>query len=178
MRSAGRLSKRVSHIVLASALLMATLTGCFSYSFTGSSIPEGVNTIYIPFFPDQSNSGLGDLSDRLNNILIERFVNQSSLQLANSRGSADAILEGSIVGYSNEPFSVGTEEDADLNEVSIRIRATYQYTDETEEEWGRSFTGTAQYDPANNPIEGELNAAEEALGRISDQMFNASVSSW
>lgn len=165
-------------ILLIAMLFLGSLSGCLRYSFTGSSIPEGVSTIYIPFFPDQSNSGLGNLSDRLNDALVDRFVNQSSLQLANSENGADVILEGSIVNFTNEPFSVGTEQEADLNEVTIQVRATYQYTDENEAEWSRSFTGTAQYDPAENPIQGEINAADQALGRITDNMFNASVSNW
>ena len=65
--------KDVLYLIL---VLVSFQLSCLSYSFTGASIPEGVNTIYIPFFPDQSGSGLGDLSDRLNTTLIERFVNQ------------------------------------------------------------------------------------------------------
>lgn len=164
--------------VLAVLLFSASLHGCIRYSFTGGSIPGDVQTIFIPFFPDQSNSGLGDLSDRLNTVLVDRFVNQSSLQLSNSQSSADVVLDGSITSYSNQPFSVGGDEEADLNEVEISVRATYQYTDEGEAEWSRTFSGNAQYDPTENPIEGELTAAEEALERIANNMFNASVSSW
>lgn len=78
--------------------------GCLKYSFTGTSIPEGVNTIFIPFFPDQSNSGIGDLSDRLTEALIQRFVNESRLQLANSEDDADAVINGQIISYSNRPL--------------------------------------------------------------------------
>lgn len=159
-------------------LMVVALSGCFRYGFTGTSIPEGVESIYIPFFADQSSSGVGNLSDRLNQALVNRFINQSGLRLANSRANADAVLEGSIVTYRNETFSVTGEEQTSLNEVSISVRATFQYTSEEESEWSSSFNGSETFDTNENPIEGETIAAQEALSQIADNMFNDAVSDW
>ncbi|MBO6794244.1 MAG: LptE family protein [Balneolaceae bacterium] len=154
-------------------------SGCLRYSFTGTSIPEGVNTIFIPFFPDQSNSGIGDLSDRLNDVLLQRFVNESKLSLANNEQDADAILTGQIVSYSNRPFSIGGNEQANQNQVQIQVRATFSYRMNAESEWeNKSFSGTFTFDPTDDPIEGEDNAADEALEQIANNMFNEAVSSW
>lgn len=161
-------------------LLLASLTiaGCFRYSFTGTSIPENVESVYIPFFSDQSSGGVGNLSDRLNDALLDRFINQTRLQLANSEAAADAVLDGSIVSYSNGPFSVTGEDETSLNEVTISISATFQYIEEEEEEWSKSFSASATYDINENPIDGETNAAAEALSRAADNMFNDAVSGW
>jgi len=153
-------------------------TGCFRYSFTGATIPEGVNSIYIPFFPDRSNSGITTLSDQLNERLIDRFINQSRLQLANNRGDADAVLEGSITSYTNRPFSVSGDERATSNQVSISVNATFLIKREDSPEWSKTFSGSFEYDPANDPVNGELNAAEEALIQIANTMFNDAVSNW
>lgn len=159
-------------------LISFTFTGCITYSFTGASIPSGVNTIYIPFFPDQSNSGLGDLGDQLNQVLINRFVNQSRLQLANTQDDADAVLDGVITSYSNRPFSISGDEQTGQNQVSITVRATFKYASNEEPEWNTSFNGRATYDPAQNPIDGERNAALEALEQVANNMFNDAVSNW
>lgn len=156
----------------------AVFSGCFRYSFTGTSLPDDVSSIYIPFFPDQSNSGLGNLSDLLNDALINRFVNQSRLQLANDEAGADVLLEGSITNYSNKPFSVGGDEEAELNQVSITVRATYSYTNESDARWSQTFRGTAEYDPAENPIQGEADAAGLALEQVANNMFTESVGKW
>lgn len=158
---------------------VALLTGsCFKYSFTGSSIPAGVNTIYIPFFPDRSNSGLGDLSDRLNTALIERFINQSRLRLARNEDEADAILDGSITSYSNRPFSITGDEQANRNQVSITVSASFAYTDREQPEWDKPFSGNFTFDPTEDPIAGEQEAANEALEQIANNMFNEAVSNW
>jgi len=159
-------------------LFSLLLAGCISYSFTGASIPSDVRSIHIPFFPDQSQSGLGDLSDRLNRALINRFVNQSRLSLANDQESSDAFVEGAIQSYTNRPFSVRGDEQADVNEIQITIRATFQYQDDDEALWNKNFSGSATYNTLENPVDGEIEAAEEALQQIANNMFNDAVSNW
>lgn len=154
------------------------LAGCIQYSFTGTSIPTGVNTIYIPFFPDQSQSGLGDLSDRLNRSLVNRFVNQSRLSLNSDQNDADAFVEGAIQNYVNRPFSIGGDQQANTNEIQITVNASFQYATEDQPLWTKSFTGSATYNVLENPVDGELEAADEALQQISTNMFNDAVSNW
>ncbi|WP_020402604.1 LptE family protein [Gracilimonas tropica] len=168
-------NKNLLLIIIAFGL---TLGSCVRYSFTGASIPEGVETIYIPFFPDQSNSGLGDLSNRLNEVLINRFVNQSKISLANNDSDADAILDGVITSYTNRPFTISGNEQATQNEVSITVRATYSYADKEKPEWSKSFNGKFTYDPTQDPINGENQAANRALEQIANNMFNDAVSNW
>lgn len=158
--------------------ILLVLSGCITYSFTGTSIPSDVRSIYIPFFPDRSQSGLGDLSDQLNRALINRFVNQSRLSLSDDENNADAFVEGAIQSYSNRPFSVGGDQQANLNEVQISVRATFQFAKDEDELWNKSFNGSATYDVQENPVDGELEAALEALQQIADNMFNDAVSSW
>ena len=169
-------SNRKSFLILVSLLFI--FSGCISYSFTGTSIPADVRTIYIPFFPDRSQSGLGDLSNQINEVLINRFVNQSRLSINNDRDEADAYLEGAIQGYVNRPFSIGGNEQANLNEIQITVRALFQYAADDEPLWDKNFTGSATYDVVENPVEGELQAARQALEQIANNMFNDAVSSW
>lgn len=164
--------------LLAVVLLLVSIPGCIRYSFTGASIPAGVNTIYIPFFADRSNSGLGDLSDRLNDALVNRFINQSRLKLASSEDDADAVLDGSITAYSNRPFSISGDERASQNQVSITVSATFLYAENEKPEWSKSFSGSFNFDPADDPINGEQDAATEALKQISNNIFNDAVSNW
>lgn len=169
-----RLSVRVALLLL---VLLFT-GGCFRYSFTGVTIPPEVRTIYIPFFQDQSGSGLGNLSDLLNDALIARFVGQTRLQLTSSPEEADVLLDGSITSYSNNPFSVAGDQRANLNRVQIAVRASYTYAASEQPEWNRNFSGNFEYDPREDPIDGENSAAFEALARIADSMFNEAMGSW
>ena len=168
-------SKIISVSLFGIALLLA---GCIQYSFTGTSIPSDVRTIYISFFPDNSTSGLGDLSDRLNNALVNRFVNQSRLSLTNDEDGAHSTMSGTIQSYNVRPFSIGGDEQANLNEVRIVVNASFRFSREDNPVYSKNFTGTATYNVRESPVEGEIEAAEEALQQIANNAFNDAVSDW
>lgn len=165
-------------ITAAAAGIVLLLTGCIQYSFTGTSIPSDVRTIYISFFPDNSTSGLGDLSDRLNNALVNRFVNQSRLSLTNDEGGAHSTMNGTIQSYSVRPFSIGGDQQANLNEVRITVNATFKFAKDDDPVYSKSFTGSATYNVREDPVDGEIEAAEEALQQIANNAFNDAVSDW
>lgn len=167
--------KLISILIIGSLLL---IEGCVQYSFTGTSIPSDVRTIYIPFFDDRSGGGIGDINDRLNRSLINRFVNQSRLSLSTNEDIADAYIDGTIQSYQNQPFSVGGDERANLNQVSISVRASFKYADDEQPLWEKNFSGTGTYDVIENPVDGEVVAVEEALQQIANNMFNDAVSNW
>ena len=159
-------------------LIVIGLGGCFRYSFTGVTIPSNVRTIYIPFFPDNSGSGVGDLSDLLNDALINRFVNQTRLQLTDSPENADVMVDGTITSYSNRPFSVAGDQRANLYRVQISVRASYKLVDEDRPKFQKAFTGNSEYDPTEDAATGEDAAALEALNRIADNIFNDAMGDW
>ncbi len=158
--------------------LVVFMSGCVRYSFTGTSIPADVSTIYIPFFPDRSSSGLGVLSDELYSKLVNRFVRQSRLTLAGSEQDADAWIRGEIISYRNQAFTVTGDEQTSLNQVQITVRASFQYASEEKVVWNSTVSGTATYDVLNNPVDGEFEAIDEALEQIVNTMFTNSVSQW
>ncbi|MEX0994570.1 MAG: LptE family protein [Balneolaceae bacterium] len=164
--------------VLCIVCIFVLSAGCVQYSFTGTSIPSDVRTIYIPFFADRSSGGIGDLNDRLNRALINRFVNQSRLSLSSSAENADAVIDGTIQGYRNQAFSVGGDEQANLNQVQITVRASFKYARDDNPLWEKSFSGNGTYDVLENPVDGEVDAAEEAMQQIANNMFNDAVGNW
>jgi hypothetical protein len=159
-------------------LMMMSATSCIRYSFSGVAIPDNVNTIYIPFFQDQSGSGLADLSDRLNEALINRFVNQTRLRITNNADDADIVMEGVITAYRNVPFSIGGNEQASLNRVTVSVRGSFKYRTDERPVWNKSFNGNGDFDPSVNPIDGEISASGVAMDQIAQGMFNDSVGRW
>ncbi|MGM0506524.1 MAG: LPS assembly lipoprotein LptE [Bacteroidota bacterium] len=164
--------------IWALTLVLLSVGGCVSYSFTGASIPSDVRTVHIPFFDDQSGGGVADLSDQLNRALIQRFVNQSRLSQTGEQQGADAWVEGQIVSYQIRSSSIGGDQQANLNEVTITVRAVFQYADEDEPLYSKNFSGSGTYDVQESPVDGETAAAAQALQQIANNMFNDAVSNW
>ena len=70
--------------------LLIFVSGCV-YSFSGSSVPKHLKTIAIPLFEDQSGFGEPGLKENFTTSLINLFVNDNSLEVAD-RNTADSIL--------------------------------------------------------------------------------------
>ena len=164
--------------VLTLLAALISIPGCFRYSTSGTSIPENVNSIYIPFFADNSSGGVANLNELMYQALVDRFTRRSRLRLAPSPEQADIVLEGSIQNYSNRPFSIGSDQAAKLNRVEVTIRASFRYTSANEALWDRTFSGFSEYDPGSDPLAGESTAARLAVQQIATSLFQESIGKW
>ena len=158
--------------------IAAIATGCAYYSFTGASIPPRLETIAIPLTVDESASPLTGLDDEFTDQLIQHFVQQTRLQLEADGTGAHAELVTRITRYGNDPVSVGGDERAALNRVSLSVYARYYDHVEDEVLLERTFTGTEEYDPTRDGLQGEAQAASAALENIAQDIFTAATSDW
>lgn len=159
-------------------LITVLLSSCFSYSFSGGNIPPDVKTIFIPNFEDRTNSGQASLSDQLNRSLVNRFINQSRLQLVASEADADVTLIGSLISYRNSPFSLSGEQISSENRVEIVVKAVYKYKTETKPVYDKTFNGFSNFDTTTDPVGGEQAALLESLEQIARKMFDDAVGQW
>jgi len=159
-------------------LICGLLSGCAFYSFSGATIPSHVETIAIPLAQDNTSNPVSTLGRDLTTLLTDEFINRTRLSLNNNETNADAVLTSRIVGYRNQPTGVSGEDRATTNSVEIRVQVRYydQLQDSTMVD--QSFTGTAEYDPNEAGIEGERQAAQLALERLSEDVFTTATSSW
>lgn len=163
---------------LAGLVLILTAAGCGYYSFTGASIPSHLNTVAIPLVENTSASPITGLDDQLTRLLQDRFVGQTRLSLATSEEEADAVLEVRIRNYANQPTSVGGNERAEQNRLNITVEVRYFDRVEEREVLARTFTGSAEYSPVEQGLQGEEEAALAALENIADDIFTAATSNW
>ncbi len=155
-----------------------SLSGCAYYGFSGASIPSHLETIAVPIAEDNTSSPVPTLGRDLTGFLTDQFVGRTSLSLDNNETNADAVLQARITSYRNEPTGVGGDERATVNSVQIRIQARYydQVKDSTMVE--QAFTGSAEYDPTEAGLSGERQAAQLALERVGEDIFNTATSDW
>ncbi|NBB84943.1 MAG: hypothetical protein GVY12_01810 [Bacteroidetes bacterium] len=159
--------------------LVASLSaGCAYYSFSGATIPSQLNTVAVPLAVDNTISPVNTLDQDLTDLLTDRFVGQTRLELQTNEQQADAVLTARIQAYENAPTSVSGDERASRNRVTIRVAATYYDQVEDQEMLSQTFSSFGEYDPAQSGLDGERSAAQEALENIADDIFTAATSNW
>lgn len=159
-------------------VLSASLSGCTFYSFTGANIPSHLETIAIPIAQDNTSSPVNTMGSDLTRLLTDRFVDRTSLSLTTNDSEADALLTARIQRYTNRPTGVSGDERATSNQVTIRIQVRYVDQTEGEELLSETFSGVANYNPAEAGLAGEQQAAQVALENAADDIFSSATSNW
>ena len=150
---------------------------CGIYSFTGASIPEHLRTVAVPLAAVRAQGAAVDLDRQLTDALIERFADRTRLSLEPNEDEADAVLQATIQRYSITPVAVTGDEVASLNRVTLVVDILYRDRVQDEDRLSRSFTASADYDPAEGAA-GEAEAATLALEQIAGDVFTAATSNW
>ena len=155
------------------------LAGCKFYSFTGSSIPEGVETFQVNYFQNDAQLIKPGLDRDFRFALQDLIQNQTSLSLVNNGG--DLIYEGEIVDYYIAPQTATSDNIAAQNRLTIAVNVRYINTksEDGSDDFEKRFSFFADRPGDQQLIGSDLDGAiTEIFERITQDIFNASLAKW
>ena len=96
-------------------LVFFVVISCGVYSFTGASIPAGVETFQVDYFENQAGNRPGSIVEpgldrEFTLALQDLLINQTNLNLVKNGG--DMIYGGQIVEYRVSPMSATSQNTA------------------------------------------------------------------
>ena len=155
---------------------LANFAAC-SYSFSGASVPSHLKTINIPILADRSGSGEFDLSDKLTKQLIQKFVNDNTLQVSD-RSNSDSMLDGTITSLTDAPAVVSGGENVTTRRITITVRVVFKDLVKRTTVFERNFSNYGDY-----PVEGDITvvrkqAIDVAIDKITEDILLGVVSNW
>jgi Lipopolysaccharide-assembly len=150
--------------------------GCCTYSFTGSSVPEHLKTISIPIAEDRSGAGIPNLRESLTEELVNKFIEDNSLQVSDRSGS-DALLECTVTSVSDAPTIVSAGENVSFRRVTITVNVTYKDMVKRKTIMDKSFSNYGEYEPGGT-TSGREDAITQAIDKITEDILLAVVSGW
>lgn len=156
--------------------ILSIFTSCWMYSFTGASIPVEAKSISVAYFPNRATLVQPTLSQDLTEALKDRMMNQTSLNVIESKG--DLQFEGTITGYRVSPSAVTANEQSAQNRLSITVKVKYTDTFDKKKSFEQSFTEYADFESSLSfeSIESELN--KEIIDKLVDDIFNKALVNW
>ena len=155
---------------------LISFIGCFSYSFTGASVPEHLKSIAIPIAEDRSGSGEPGLRENLTNSLIQKFIDDNTLQVT-EKNKSDAILNCSIISVTNAPAIITGGETVEQRRITITVQAVYRDLVKRKTIFENNFSYYGDY-PSGGSLDDKNQAIEAAIDKISDDILLAVVSGW
>jgi hypothetical protein len=160
----------------ASALLLLPLAGC-NYGLTGGGFPEHIRSIHVETFENETTQF--ELSQQIFNAMVDDVPGALGVQLA-SRGNADALLTGSILGYDDQAqnYTPGTDgDDIRVLQHQVRISANVRLVDTRENVilWEGRVSGNGQYAPDS---QSEDEGRRVAIEMIVREVIDGAQSQW
>jgi len=166
-------------LIIAVSSLM--LVSCGIYSFTGSSIPVGVETFQVNYFDNTAGGKPGStiepgLDRDFTIALQDLIVNQTSLNLVNEGG--DIIYSGEIVEYSVTPMAATAEIKAAQNRLTMAVMVSYENVSNEDDNIEKRFSFYYDF-PGNLQVyDIKDSALEEIFERITQDIFNETLAKW
>tara|TARA_Y100000992_G_C21251733_1_gene486216 strand:+ start:1000 stop:1524 length:525 start_codon:yes stop_codon:yes gene_type:complete len=154
---------------------------CGIYSFTGSSIPTGVETFQVNYFENTAGGKPGStiepgLDRDFTIALQDLIVNQTSLNLVNEGG--DIIYSGDIVEYSVTPMAATAEIKAAQNRLTMAVMVSYENVLNEDDNIEKRFSFYYDF-PGNLQVYDIKDAAlEEIFERITQDILNETLAKW
>ena len=154
---------------------------CGIYSFTGSSIPIGVETFQVDYFENTAGGIPGStiepgLDRDFTIALQDLIVNQTSLNLVNDGG--DIIYSGEIIEYSVTPMASTAELKAAQNRLTMAVMVNYENVLNEEDNIEKRFSFYYDF-PGNLQVYDVKDSAfEEIFERITQDIFNETFAKW
>ena len=163
-------------------LLIGLMTvSCGIYSFTGSSIPIGVETFQVDYFENTAGGKPGStiepgLDRDFTIALQDLIVNQTSLNLVNQGG--DIIYSGEITEFSVTPMAATAEIKAAQNRLTMAVMVSYENVLNEEDNIEKRFSFYYDF-PGNLQVYDIKDfALEEIFERITQDIFNETLAKW
>ena len=167
--------------ILIIAVSSSMIISCGIYSFTGSSIPIGVETFQVDYFENTAGGKPGStiepgLDRDFTIALQDLIVNQTSLNLVNEGG--DIIYSGEIVEYSVTPMAATAEIKAAQNRLTMAVMLEYENVSNEEDNFEKRFSFYYDF-PGNLQVyDIKDSALQEIFERITQDIFNETLAKW
>ena len=182
--------------IAVTVLLVATVCSGCGYSMKSSLDPK-YQTIHVAGFKNQSREY--DLQAPLTNAVIRKFINDGRLRVVN-KGTADLILDGTILDYQLRGFTFDDDDEVTQFEMSVYAQVRVIEPRSGDVLWSSdNLSGETNFSVANitsptNRLRGntrsflsdvrsfqteaENQAASEALENLASTIFYRTIEPW
>ena len=166
---------------LLTIIISLLIISCGIYSFTGSSIPIGVETFQVDYFENTAGGRPGStvepgLDRDFTIALQDLIVNQTSLNLVNEGG--DIVYSGDIVEFSVTPMAATAEIKAAQNRLTIAVMVSYESTINEEDNIEKRFSHYFDFPGDLQLYDIKDSALEEIFERITQDILNETLAKW
>lgn len=157
-------------------LLMPLFTGCWVYSFSGTSIAPDVNTVTVNAIQNRAMRINPSLSNTLTEALKDKYRRLTKLRL--DPGNGDLLVEGDIISYETRSLAVTAQEVAAQNRLTVTVNIKFTNKKHPEDDFERKFEAFEDYASTLSLDQVEANLVDAIVEKLVEDIFNNTVAKW
>lgn len=168
--------RRLLRITLLLPALALTVSGCWLYSFSGTSIQPDVKTICIEPVENKAMKVNPNLANNLFEAMCDKYKKLTKLEQVTDGG--DLYVLATIESYQVSAAAVTADEVAALNRLTVTVKVKFVNEKHQEDNFEKSFAAYEDYNSENSldAVEGTL--CDTIIEKIVEDIFNATVANW
>jgi hypothetical protein len=156
--------------------LIAGLSSCGIYSFTGASIPPEAKTFSVDYFKNNAANFNPTLSQDFTEMLQNKLSSQTRLNLTDGKG--DLQFKGQIIDYSVSPVALIANETAAQNRLTIKVKVEFINELDEKQNFSQTFSRYQDYPSEKLLTEVEPEIVPVIIELLTDDIFQKAVVNW
>ncbi|MBR4213342.1 MAG: LptE family protein [Bacteroidales bacterium] len=168
--------KSALRLLPALVALALAVSGCWLYSFSGTSIQPDVKTICIEPVENKAMKVNPSLANSLFEAMCDKYKKLTKLEQVEDGG--DLYVLATIESYQVSAAAVTADEVAALNRLTVTVKVKFVNEKHPEDNFEKSFAAYEDYNSENalDAVEGTL--CDTIIDKIVEDIFNATVANW
>jgi len=153
-----------------------TFSGCFFYSFKGTSIPAEVDTYFVERFDVRASSAIPTLGQTLSEALKDKIRNESNL----NQTETDPHIEfkGVVTDFYVSSEAPQAGETTAFNRLTITLAVEYIYHLDEKKNWKNNFRSFSDFGSNDNLIDVQDRLIDEIQEEMIEKIFNKAFNDW
>lgn len=164
------------HLIIFIFIISVNLS-CGVYSFKGNSPPEGIKSVTVPLFNDNSGFALAGLKESFTELLKNKIISDNTLRLVD-KSVADGLLTCTITNIRDEALVISGNENVTKRKMTITINVIFDNLRKQKKIWDRTFENWGEYNSSSNSFSEREIGINLAKEKITDDILNDIISNW
>lgn len=152
-------------------------SSCGVYSFRGNNPPEGIKTVSVPLFTDNSGYAEASIKERFTEILKNKIISDNTLKLVD-KTKADAVLNCTISSIRDEALVISGAENVTKRKVTISVTVIFENLKKQKKIWERTYENWGEYNSSSNSFSEREVGIIAAREKITEDILNDIISNW
>ncbi len=166
---------KIFYIITFAVILV--IQGCGVYSFRGNNPPEGIRTVSVPLFGDESGYGEAIIKEQFTNQLKRKIIDDNTFTIAD-KTKADGNIICTITNIRDEALVIGQNENVTKRKITITVNVIFENLKKGRKIFEKVYENWGEYNSSTTSFSEREQGINSARDKITEDILIDITSDW